>query len=327
MTEEIMLTIGLITYNHAKYVKQALDGIIMQKTDFKYEVVVGDDASDDGTQEILKQYSEMYPDIFHLILREKNIGATKNNYDIKQYARGKYFACLEGDDFWIDSQKLQIQVDFLESHPEYVACVHKCMFVDEFGNQKENQPINGYYYNEEIFTIKQFERGLLPGQTATLMYRNIFLDEEKDFSIMYTANQYIADKTAILILLSYSNIYCIDKVMSCYRYVIEENGRNVSSKYIGKNNRDELMEYLTILEQYAKKELNMDLDMSYKKKNYFVAAVTVWMREPTNENERIVRRMLELSGNAFSYKILKYKTKVFKWISWTILKRDIKIKV
>ena len=74
--ENISLTIGMLTYNQVKYVRKALDGILMQKVSFSYEVIIGDDHSTDGTQDILKEYARKYPDIFRLVLREKNIGIT-----------------------------------------------------------------------------------------------------------------------------------------------------------------------------------------------------------------------------------------------------------
>ena len=325
--EEILLSIGVLTYNQKKYVRQALDGIIMQKVNFRYEVIVGDDCSTDGTQDILREYAQKYPNVFRLVLRDENVGATKNNFDLKHRARGKYFACLEGDDFWTDEYKLQIQVDFLEGHPEYIGCVHKCIFVGENGEPNEKFPVNGYYCNEEVFTIKEFEHGDLPGQTATLMYHNIFLDHSRDFSIMYTASDKIGDKTAILLLLSYGNIYNIDRVMSCYRYIINPNGSNVSSGYIGKNNRDELMAYLITLEEYAKTELGIPLNMDYKKRNIFVAAVTVGLKNKTRENAAVIGRMLALSGKPVAYGWLKYKTIFQKWFGWKILHRDIRIKI
>lgn len=321
------LSVVLLTYNQAPYVKFALDGILMQQTSFPFEVVVADDCSTDGTQEILKEYQEEYPDIFRLILREKNLGPTMNNYDVKKYARGKYFACLEGDDYWTDERKLQKQVDFLEEHSEYIACVHKCVFVDENNSPISSQPVNGYYYNGEIYTVKEFEKGLLPGQTATLVYRNIYLETDFDYSILYTASDRIGDKTAIMLLLSRGNIYCISDTMSCYRYIISKSGTNVSSFYIGKNNRDELMRYLTVLEKYASEELDMKIDMSQKKKEYFVAAVSVWYQNKRREDRQVLDSMLDCCGNKISYRMLMVKTVIIKWFAWNILKKDIRIKV
>ncbi len=322
-----MVSIGMLTYNQVHYVRQALDGIIMQKVNFRYEVIVGDDASTDGTQDVLLEYRDRYPNIFKLILRSENIGATRNNYDLKYRTTGKYYACLEGDDYWTDENKLQRQVDFLESHPEYVACVHKCRFVDENGHAVPSQPINGYYSNKEVFTIGDFERGELPGQTATLMYRNIFLDREKDYSILYKANSAIGDKTIILLLTSMGNIYNMDCVMSCYRFIRNVDGSNVSSGFNSRNHRDELMEYLIALEQYAKTELNTPLDMSKKKKDYFVAAVTVWLKNPSRANKQIVDHMYELGGKSWSYLLLEYRVILTKLFGWKILKKDIHIRV
>lgn len=325
--KQVMLSVGILTYNHAKYIRQALDGVVMQKTNFRFEVIVADDASTDGTQGILKEYAKKYPDLFRLVLRESNLGPSRNNYELKFETCGKYYACLEGDDYWTDENKLQTQVDFLESHEEYIACVHKCTFVDENGSPLASQPLNGYYYNDEIYTIRQFEEGILPGQTATLMYRNIFLDRSKDFSILYKANPRIADKTAILLLLSYGNIYNMDKTMSSYRYIICPEGTNISSNYIGKNNRDELMQYLTVLENYAEKELSFSLNMEKKKRNYFAAAVTIWLKSPTKANQKVIRNMLKLSNNKMKYCCLMIKIILTKSVGWHLLGKDIRIKV
>ena len=167
----------------------------------------------------------------------------------------------------------------------------------------------------------------MPGQTATLMYRNIYLNKELDYSILYKASLTISDKTAILLLLNQGRIYCMDKVMSCYRYIIDSNGTNASSQFIGKNNRDELMLYLNNLERYAKEDLGMLLDMSYKKKQYFAAAVTVWLKDKTSENRRVMDRMIVLSGHRIFYHVFKYKIIFTKLIGWKIFKKDIRIKV
>ena len=86
----------------------------MQKVNFKYEILVGDDCSSDDTQNVLKEYQKSNPSLFRLFLRDSNIGATKNAYELLINARGKYLATCEGDDYWTDENKLQIQVDFLE---------------------------------------------------------------------------------------------------------------------------------------------------------------------------------------------------------------------
>ncbi len=127
MDEQIMVSVFCATYNHEKYIRKCLDGFIMQKTNFKFEVLVHDDASTDKTADIIREYEEKYPDIIKPIYQTENqyskgvqIGVTF------QYprAKGKYIAFCEGDDYWCDENKLQRQFDIMESHPECSICVH-----------------------------------------------------------------------------------------------------------------------------------------------------------------------------------------------------------
>lgn len=129
--DEIKVSISCLTYNHEKYIRKCLDGFVNQKTDFKFEVLIHDDASTDGTADIIKEYEQRYPNII------KPIYQTENQYskgvkisEIYQFPRvkGKYFALCEGDDCWIDPNKLQKQHDFLENNPEYSTCVHCAIF-------------------------------------------------------------------------------------------------------------------------------------------------------------------------------------------------------
>lgn len=124
---QIIVSISCITYNHAPYIRQCLDGFMMQQTDFAYEVLIHDDASTDGTTEIIKEYETKYPDIIKPIYEEENQwvkgrkGSAVFNFP---RAKGKYIALCEGDDYWTDPLKLQKQVDFLEDNHNYVMCSH-----------------------------------------------------------------------------------------------------------------------------------------------------------------------------------------------------------
>ena len=95
---EILLSIAVITYHQENYIRQALDSILMQNVNFKYEIIIGEDCSQDNTRIILLEYHEKYPNRFQLILRDKNVGATKNLYDVLMNCHGKYIALLDGDD-------------------------------------------------------------------------------------------------------------------------------------------------------------------------------------------------------------------------------------
>ena len=125
MNDNVIVTIRCLVYNHEPYIRQCLEGFVMQKTNFPFEAIIHDDASTDGSAAIIKEYAEIYPDII------KPIFETENQYSkhdgsihkiMNEHTRGKYTAFCEGDDYWTDPFKLQKQVDFLEKHPEYLFC-------------------------------------------------------------------------------------------------------------------------------------------------------------------------------------------------------------
>lgn len=144
-----LVSISCITYNHASYIKECIDGFLMQKTNFNFEVLIHDDHSTDGTEEIIKEYAKQYPDIIKPLFEKENqyslgkpIGSAVWNLP---RARGEYIAICEGDDYWTDPYKLQKQVDFLESHPDYGMYYTKVKrfvpknnkFIDEWGGPNE----------------------------------------------------------------------------------------------------------------------------------------------------------------------------------------------
>ncbi|NLL27630.1 MAG: glycosyltransferase [Bacteroidales bacterium] len=146
-----IVSICCLTYNHEPYIRKCLDGFIMQKTDFLFEVLIHDDASTDRTADIIREYEAKYPDIIKPIYQTENkyskgIGITKT-YQFPR-AKGKYFAMCEGDDYWTDPLKLQKQVDFLEKNQEYSACFHDVEIVD-----KDNKPLE----NKDNYEIKYID--------------------------------------------------------------------------------------------------------------------------------------------------------------------------
>lgn len=121
-----LVTVFCAVYNHEKYVGDALEGFVRQKTSFPFEILVHDDASTDSSAEIILRYSRRYPNIIPMIERENqySIGSGFMRKSMLPRARGKYIAFCEGDDYWIDDSKLQKQIDYLEAHPECSACAH-----------------------------------------------------------------------------------------------------------------------------------------------------------------------------------------------------------
>jgi glycosyltransferase involved in cell wall biosynthesis len=114
------ISVCVITYNHEKYIRQCLQSIVDQETDFDFEVIVGDDFSTDNTRLIIQEFAEKYPDLIKPIFREKNIGGSKNIFEVHKAAIGEYIAHIDGDDYWLPD-KLTLQVAFLDNHEECVA--------------------------------------------------------------------------------------------------------------------------------------------------------------------------------------------------------------
>jgi glycosyltransferase involved in cell wall biosynthesis len=121
---EPLLSVCIITYNHSLFIRQAIDSVLAQRVDFPYEIVIADDCSKDETRSIVSAYEQQNKGLIRTIFQEKNVGAEQNWFDLIFSARGKYIAYLEGDDFWTDPQKLQKQVEFLESNQDFSICVH-----------------------------------------------------------------------------------------------------------------------------------------------------------------------------------------------------------
>lgn len=130
-----LVSICCITYNHAPFIRKCLDGFLMQETSFPIEILVHDDASTDGTDGIIREYAKKYPTLFFPLFETENQYGKGNQNVIDFYnyrrARGKYIAYCEGDDYWTDPLKLQKQIDFMESHPAFSVCFHRCQYFDE----------------------------------------------------------------------------------------------------------------------------------------------------------------------------------------------------
>lgn len=132
-----VVSVIMLTYNHEMFIREAISGVVRQKTTFPIELIIGDDASGDSTQEIIKEMTELYPEVIQPILRTTNIGALKNYRDLIRRSRGKYVAICDGDDYWTDYNKLQKQVVFLENNADYVTCCHPVRQVYEDESQPE----------------------------------------------------------------------------------------------------------------------------------------------------------------------------------------------
>lgn len=225
--DDLCVSVAVITYGQEKYIEQALNSILMQNVNFNYEIVIGEDNSPDNTRKILKEFELKYPDKIRLILRDENIGPTKNTYDVLINCKGKYITILEGDDYWTDKNKLQIQYDFLEQNNEYNSVSHIIDIVDENGIFIESRPKEKYCGKN--FSMKSFLKKPLAPFVMSIMFKNIFYNSEDKYKILHEASHWIGDNTLQAILLDISDIFILDYHMSAYRRITKKEATNFSS--------------------------------------------------------------------------------------------------
>ena len=216
--EPLMVTILCLVYNHESYIRQCLEGFVMQKTNFRFEAIVHDDASTDGTAAIIREYAEKYPDII------KPIFETENQYSkgdgslgriMTAHTHGKYVAICEGDDYWIDPLKLQRQVDFLEGNPEYVLTYTGAYIVNAnsekqrwryFLQKRYSGDVTKYLFCKGSFII-----------TATTCYRSDYIAEFTHEKSMIPFPLKMGDLPLWLFLSLKGKFKYIDEKTTCYR--------------------------------------------------------------------------------------------------------------
>lgn len=215
---EPVLTIIFVVYNHEKYVLKALKSIEEQRIECTYEVIVGEDHSMDRSGEILRRYQNNAPKNWYFLYRDHNLGMLRNISDLLYRARGKYVIVLEGDDYWIYPDKLNSQIAFLEEHAEYSGCAHGVRVIDADGNDRPAGYIHGK--RSGTYGVRDYLHELLPGQTASFLYRNYFR-EGRLFQYLNNNALYPMDRFIAFVIASKGKIRCIDQEWSAYRYITD----------------------------------------------------------------------------------------------------------
>lgn len=210
---EPLVSVRTVTFRHAAYLRQCIEGVLMQRTTFPFEYVIGEDFSDDDTRAIAFEYASKYPDRIRLVTADENVGMRANGHRIREACRGKYHAICEGDDYWTDPLKLQKQVDLLEAHPGTVLCFHNAWV--EYDAQWRDRPRHLYIQvplPTVHTTVDLLRQHFIP--TASIMYRRAALVSERPL----WARQASSGDIALLLLLSLQGEFrYIDEPMSVYR--------------------------------------------------------------------------------------------------------------
>lgn len=242
--QEIMVSVICNAYNHEKYIRNTLEGFVMQKTNFRFEVLIHDDASLDKTPDIIREYEKMYPDIIKPIYQTENqfsqnipIGKLYQHPRVK----GKYIAYCEGDDCWIDEGKLQKQFDFMEENTNCTMICHNSKRVDhETGKITVENVIGktGYISPEDII-IGKIGSWIA---TASIFVRKEIILEMPDFNTLSS----VGDYTIRMMALAKGDVYYSNEVMSVYNYKVPGSWSSGAWKTInrpGKNNLEYLKQY------------------------------------------------------------------------------------
>lgn len=213
--QEIMVSICCITYNQEAYVKDTLEGFLKQKTDFLYEVLIHDDASTDKTGEIIRDYAARYPDIIKPILQTENqysqgLTNISGTFNFPR-ATGRYIAMCEGDDYWTDELKLQMQIDYMEEHPDCSLCFHSAEVdvLERAVTEHQMRP----YQKDRMVTSEEIIGKRSGYPTASLVFRTEMVKELPDFYVQAP----IADIPLQLLAAARGYGYYIDRPMCVYR--------------------------------------------------------------------------------------------------------------
>lgn len=213
---KMKVTVYLSTYNQEAYVAQAMDSILMQKTDFSYELLVADDCSTDGTQRIVLEYQKRYPDKIRTYFTPVNVGGCKKLTDCidKGLLTGEYIALLEGDDYWLGEDRLQVLVDFLDQNPKYSRVSHQRKIIDE-NDQFIGYDVAADTLNKD-FSIRDFLAGKDYPDFASV-FRNYYLSVGSKYNALLLASRNVCDFQDMFITQDFGPVYVMDKCLSVYR--------------------------------------------------------------------------------------------------------------
>lgn len=302
-----LVSVIVLTYNHASYIKESLNSILTQETDFSYEILIGDDASSDGTSELVQEYAKKYSDKIKTFVRAQNMGATRNLCDLFSRCRGQYIASCEGDDFWTDSQKLKKQVSFLREHPEYIACTHDVILVDQKGKRLSNQELD-WISTVRIYNFSDFHGVKLPGHPVSLMFRNIFLNGVSPH-VIEKIDSTIADRTIAVMLSARGSIYHLPENMAAYRKCTDKGNDNATSKIYTDGQRY-LRDYKINekLEKYAGSILHEQISFSMRRWEIVAKATLKALLKPSFGAGRYLKELYKRHATWLMHKHRRFNT-------------------
>lgn len=306
------ITIAILSHNHAHTVQRAIESVLAQKLSYSYELLLFDDASTDGTQEIYKKYHEQHPETIKLFLFDERQGPVARATQIYQNSHSKYLCWLDADDYWVYEDKLQKQIDFLENTPEYAGCFHDAKIVSSINEENETasrQSLKKYkyysqfnHYEPDFYPYHLLMRNIIP--TASLVLRLMNFDA---FFNHYTFPPYSFSWAFQLYIIRNSKFYYFNECWSVYYDHADGLSKKIPSEQFTLNN-------ITLLRWFKN-------DAFYKKyKNKILLSIAREYETLTYNN-----------GNTdlkYGFLMQLFYFKAWWWTAWwyilDILKRKIK---
>jgi len=222
----VKVSVAFITYNHEPFVRQSLDSVLMQETDFPFEIVIGEDCSTDGTQKIVEDYKDKHPDKIRIVTSETNVGPMPNVVRTYKTCKGKYIAVLEGDDYWTDPLKLQKQVELMEANPGFTMCFTDRSVVNETGMLIQKSTIPDA--RKKTLTAQDIVGSYTP-PSQTVLFKRSYLSSNIIESLKKVFN---GDTCLFSFLSTKGEAGYIDRITAAYR--LNKQGHYTNKSYISR---------------------------------------------------------------------------------------------
>ncbi len=288
------VSILVMTYNHEKFIRQALDSVAMQETNFEYEILISEDCSTDRTREIVLEFQKEHPDKVCLLLSEKNIHSNEIVVRGIRAARGQYIAMLDGDDYWTSPYKLQKQADFLDNHPECSLCFHNArIFYEDTGQGGANWTPPG---QKQFSALEDIWMGNFIATCSTMFRKGLIAEIPEWYNDFFP----ITDWPLHILNAEHGTIGYIEEVMGVYRY----HAGGLYSPFSETKKQQETLKFYRTINKHLNYRYNRIIKIAISR--YFFE----WAEEYQNRGDRKnMRASLKacLLGNPFNRFIPKKK--------------------
>ncbi|EKQ56940.1 MULTISPECIES: glycosyltransferase family 2 protein [unclassified Clostridium] len=312
----ILVSINCITYNHEKYIGDALEGFLNQKTDFEYEIIIGEDCSTDNTREIIRDYMKKHPEKIRLITSEKNVGMANNEKRVYEASRGKYIAECEGDDFWIDPYKLQKQIDYMERNPGCTLCFHNAYKI----NTKRN--IIGTMISKEMDS-KELDCGEIAKLGFIPTASRVYLKNAMKNPPYWYETAVVGDLPSQLIITSKGYAHYMKDIMSVYRVGVENSAtfnlfyRLNDEERIVKNQEEliSILDNFNIYSQFKYSKKIKERKKLYEYQLYFIKGDIKKLKQPKYKEfykKLGIKAKIGIYVKSFNPKMYKVVNKVYR---------------